>query len=68
MLQAKKNSMMFTSKLNDVILGKVNEFVPVNKSKYRNHTVQEVKEKIQLSNRFVVVEDEPMRTKLKMKK
>ena len=34
MLQAKKNSMMFTSKLNDVTLGKVIEYVSVNKSKY----------------------------------
>ena len=68
MLQAKKNSMMFTSKLNDVTLGKVIEFVPVNKSKYINHTVQEVKEKIQLSNRFEELEDESMRAKLKMKK
>ena len=36
MLQEKKNSMMFASKLNDATLGKVIEFVPVKKSKNRN--------------------------------
>ena len=56
MLQAKNNSMMITSKLNEVTLAKVIEFVPVNKSKYRNHAAKEVKE-ISLSNRFEVLED-----------